>query len=48
MYLDMVGLTSAQSRVVSVVLQGRSTQQIVNELCGIGSSTRVGLTALWR
>ena len=32
LYLDALGLTPAQSRVASLVLQGRSTQQIVNEL----------------
>ena len=32
MYLDAIGLTPAQTRVASLVLQGRSTQQIVNEL----------------
>ncbi len=31
-YLDAIGLTPAQTRVASLVLQGRSTQQIVNEL----------------
>ncbi|MGH9223653.1 MAG: helix-turn-helix transcriptional regulator [Acidimicrobiales bacterium] len=31
-YLDVLGLTPAQTRVASLVLQGRSTQQIVNEL----------------
>ncbi|HJR24260.1 MAG TPA: helix-turn-helix transcriptional regulator, partial [Acidimicrobiales bacterium] len=32
LYLDALGLTPAQARVASLVLQGRSTQQIVNEL----------------
>jgi DNA-binding CsgD family transcriptional regulator len=32
LYLDAHGLTPAQSRVAGLVLQGRSTQQIVNEL----------------
>jgi DNA-binding CsgD family transcriptional regulator len=32
LYLDALGLTPAQTRVASLVLQGRSTQQIVNEL----------------
>ena len=32
LYLDLLGLTPAQTRVASLVLQGRSTQQIVNEL----------------
>jgi DNA-binding CsgD family transcriptional regulator len=31
-YLDALGLTPAQTRVASLVLQGRSTQQIINEL----------------
>ncbi len=31
-YLDALGVTPAQTRVASLVLQGRSTQQIVNEL----------------
>ena len=32
LYLDAHGLTPAQSRVAALVLQGRSTRQIVNEL----------------
>jgi DNA-binding CsgD family transcriptional regulator len=32
LYLDAHGLTAAQARVASLVLQGRSTRQIVNEL----------------
>ena len=32
LYLDAHGLTPAQARVASLVLQGRSTRQIVNEL----------------
>lgn len=32
LYLDAHGLTPAQSRVASLVLRGRSTRQIVNEL----------------
>jgi DNA-binding CsgD family transcriptional regulator len=32
LYLDALGLTPAQARVASCVLQGHSTQQIVNEL----------------
>ena len=31
-YLDVLGLTPARTRVASLVLQGRSTRQIVNEL----------------
>ena len=31
-YLDALGLTPAQTRIASLVLRGRSTQQIVNEL----------------
>lgn len=31
-YLDALGLTPAQTRVASLVLQGRSTQQIVSQL----------------
>jgi DNA-binding CsgD family transcriptional regulator len=31
-YLDALGLTPAQTRVASLVVRGRSTQQIVNEL----------------
>ena len=32
MYLDALGLTPAQTRVASLVLRGRSTREIVNEL----------------
>jgi DNA-binding CsgD family transcriptional regulator len=32
LFLDAHGLTPAQSRVAALVLQGRSTRQIVNEL----------------
>ncbi len=32
LYLDLLGLTAAQARVAALVLQGRSTQEIVNEL----------------
>jgi DNA-binding CsgD family transcriptional regulator len=32
LYLDAHGLTPAQARVASLVLQGRSTRQILNEL----------------
>jgi DNA-binding NarL/FixJ family response regulator len=32
LYLDAHGLTPAQSRVAALVLQGRSTRQIVDEL----------------
>lgn len=32
LYLDAHGLTASQARVASLVLQGRSTRQIVNEL----------------
>jgi DNA-binding CsgD family transcriptional regulator len=32
LFLDAHGLTPAQTRVAALVLQGRSTRQIVNEL----------------
>jgi DNA-binding CsgD family transcriptional regulator len=38
MILDAHGVTPAQSRVAALVLQGRSTQQIVNDLA-ISSNT---------
>ena len=38
LYLDAHGLTPAQTRVAALVLQGRSTRQIVNEL-GISAHT---------
>lgn len=45
--LDAHGVTPAQSRVAALVLQGRSTRQIVNELCISASTVQEHLRAVF-
>jgi DNA-binding CsgD family transcriptional regulator len=47
MFLDAHGLTPAQSRVTSLVLQGHSTNQIVNELRISGHTVQEHLKAVF-
>jgi DNA-binding CsgD family transcriptional regulator len=45
--LDAHGLTPAQSRVAALVLQGRSTRQIVNELAISANTVQEHLHAVF-